>query len=60
MANPPNPRFTEVVENLKQAVSQATEYARQHEHGVSASVKKQASVAGAAVWELLNRLRAKK
>jgi hypothetical protein len=60
MANSPNPRFTEVVENLKQAASQATEYARQQEHDVSASVKKQASVAGAAVRKLLNRLKAKK
>jgi hypothetical protein len=60
MANSPSPRFTEVVENLKQAVSQATEYAKQHEHGVPAFVKKQVSVAGAAVRELLNRLQTKK
>jgi hypothetical protein len=60
MANSPNPRFTEVVESLKRAASQAAEYARQQEHDVSAAVKKQASVAGAGVRELLNRLRAKK
>jgi hypothetical protein len=60
MVNSPDPRFSEVIQNLKQAASQAVEYAKQQEHGVSESVKRQASVAGAAVRELLNRLRAKK
>lgn len=60
MANSPNPRFTEVVEYLKRAASQAAEYAKQQEHEVSASAKKRTSVASAAVRELLNRLRAKK
>jgi hypothetical protein len=60
MANSPDPRFSEVIQNLKQAVSQAVEYAKQQEHGVSDSVKRQASVARTAVRELLNRLRAKK
>jgi hypothetical protein len=60
MANSPDPKFSEVLQNLKQAVSHAAEYAKQQEHGVSVSVQRQASVAGAAVHELLKRLRIKK
>jgi predicted HAD superfamily Cof-like phosphohydrolase len=60
MVKPSDQKFTEVILNLKQAASQAAEYAKQQEVAVSDSVKRKASVAGATVRQLLERLRAKK
>ena len=45
MVNSPDPRFSEVIQNLKQAVFQATEYARQQEHGVS-ELREEAGIRG--------------
>lgn len=60
MTKSPDPKFTEIIENLRQAVVQVADYAKQQEHVASDSVKKQTTVAVAAVRELINRLRTKK
>jgi predicted HAD superfamily Cof-like phosphohydrolase len=57
MTKSPDPKFTEIIENLRQVVSQAAEYAKQQEHAASEAVKKQTTVVVAAVRELISRLR---